>query len=247
MKKKVTAAVLALAFAGIAFFLFQRQVGEVYLKSGKHLYDENSPLATGALRRASWYACADPASYYFLAAALQKEAVASSAADARVRLVEGEAAIQNALAIRTDATILQLLGENRMLDGIFDESLEAYNAAFFLSQKPGDVNAWKEQRKYQAEVARAAFVRGALGPALIIAYNHFSDYAPFAKEGAMTELLAAFFKTVPPERWRTATVENDGPALKKLFAARTPEERHGIKDALLRENFRFLASYLEES
>ncbi len=245
MKKQVAAATLALAFAGIALFLFQRQAGESYLKSGKRLYDANSPAAAAMLRRASWYACANPASHYFFAAALQKEAMASTAAGARVRLVEGEAALHKALAIRADAAALQMLGQNRMLDGIFDDALEAYNAAFFLSQKAADAEMWKGLRQYQAKAAQAAFARGALGPPLIIAYNHFSGYAPFPQKNGMTDFLSGFFKTVPPERWRSATIEKDGPALRTLFAERSPNERHAIIDALRHDDFGFVADYLE--
>lgn len=245
MKNRIVAATLIFAFAGIALFLFQRQVGEVYLKSGKRLYDQNSPHAAPLLRPASRYARANPAAHHFLAAALHKEAMASTGADARVRLVEGCAALQSALAIRADAAALQMLGRNRTLDVAFDDGLEAYNAAFFLSQKAQYAEEWNGLRKYQAEVARIAFVRGALGPPLIIAYNHFSGYTPFAPQNEMTKLLESFFKSVPPERWREASIEQDGPALKTLFNGRAPGERHAIIDSLRREDMRFLASYLE--
>ncbi|MBI5637930.1 MAG: hypothetical protein HZA03_08180 [Nitrospinae bacterium] len=245
MKNRIAAAALALAFAGIAFFLFQRQVGEVYLKSGKRLHEGNNPGAAELLRPASRYACANPAAHRFLAAALQKEAMAASGSDARLPLIEGEAALKNALAIRADGAALMLLGQNRALDGRFDDALEAYNAAFFLSQKAADAEGWNDLRQYQPAAARAAFGRGALGPPLIIAYNHFSGYAPFAPKNAVTELLESFFKTVPPERWRGAAIDRDGPALKTPFAARDAGRKREIIDALRRENFGFLADYLE--
>ena len=245
MKNRIAAAALALAFAGIALFLLQRQVGEAYLKSGKRLYEKGNPGAAELLRPASWYACANPSAHYFLAAALQKEAMAAPAADARLRLIEGEVALQNALAIRTDGAALLLLGQNRALAGVFGDALEAYNAAFFLSQKTADAEGWSGLRQYQPEKARAAFDRGALGPPLIMAYNHFSGYTPFAPKNAAMELVESFLKAVPPERWRAATVDRDGPALKALFAARGAGKRHEITDALRRENLGFLSNYLE--
>lgn len=245
MKKRISAAVLVLAFGGIALFLFQRQLGEVYLKSGKHLHEKGNPGAVELLRPASWYACANPSAHYFLAAALQQEAMAASGSDARLRLIEGEAALQNALAIRTGGPTLRLLGQNRALDGNFAGALEAYNAAFFLSQKGDDAEGWNDLRRHQTETARTAFARGALGPALIMAYNHFSGYAPFAPKNAVTELLESFFKAVPPERWMNAVAGEDGPTLKALFATRDDSGRRAVIETLRRENFGFLADYLE--
>lgn len=245
MKKRIAAAVLFLAFGGIALFLFQRQLGEVYLKSGKRIFEGNGPAAVELLRPASWYACANPSAHQFLAAALQREAMAVSGADARRRLIEGEAALQNALAIRTGGAALLLLGQNRTLGGDFDGALEAYNAAFFLSQKPADAEAWNDLRRYQTDTAHTAFTRGTLGPSLIMAYNHFSGYAPFAPENTVTELLRSFFMAVPPERWMKAAIDKDGPALRALFAARQSGGRLAITDALRREHFGFLADYLE--
>lgn len=246
MKNRIAAAALVLAFGGIALFLFSRQVGEVYLKSGKRLLEAGNPGAAELLRPASRYARANPSTHYFLAAALQKDAMALPAGGARLPLIEGNAALQNALAIRADGAALLLLGQNRALNGMFDDALEAYNAAFFLSQKPDDAQGWNGLRRYQPEVARAAFARGVLGPPLIIAYNHFSGYAPFAPTNAMTEFLTAFFKAVPPERWKGATIDDDGPTLKALFAARGADGRRAIIDTLRRENLQFLANYLEE-
>lgn len=245
MKKRIAAATLVLAFGGIALFLFQRQLGEVYLKSGKHLQQKGDPGAVELLRPASWYACANPSAHYFLASVLQQEAMAASGANARRRLIEGEAALQNALAIRTGGPALLLLGQNRALDGNFSGALEAYNAAFFLSQKGADAEGWNDLRRYQTEAARAAFARGALGPSLIIVYNHFSGYAPFAPKNAVMELLESFYKAVPPERWMKAVADKDGSALKALFATRESGGRLAVIDALRRENFGFLADYLE--
>lgn len=245
MKKRIAAALLFLAFGGIALFLFQRQLGEVYLKSGKRIFEGNGSTAVELLRPASWYACTNPSAHYFLAAALQREAMAASGADARRRLIEGEAALQNALAIRTGGTALLLLGQNRALGGDFDGALEAYNAAFFLSQKPADAEGWNDLRQYQTETAHTAFTRGRLGPSLVIAYNHFSGYAPFAPENTVTELLKSFFTAVPPERWMKAAIDKDGPALKTLFATRDSGGRRAVIEALRRENYGFLADYLE--
>ncbi len=236
-----------LAFGGIAFVLFQRQVGEVYLKSGRHLHEKGHPGAAALLRPASWYACANPSAHYYLAAALQQEAMAASGSGARLRLIEGEAALQSALSIRVGGAVLELLGQNRALDGKFDGALEAYNASFFLSQRGSDAGKWNDLRRYQSDAARAAFARGSLGTSLIMLYNHFSGYTPFAPKNAVMELLESFFKAVPPERWTKAAADTDGPALKTLFAARSDGLRHEITDALRRDNYGFLADYLEGS
>ena len=244
MKNRVAAAALVLAFGGIAFFLFQRQAGEIYLKSGKRLHENGEPGAAALLRPASWYACANPSAHYYLAAALQKEAMVASGDEKRLRLIEGEAALHNALALRADAAALTLLGQNRALDGNFDSALEAYNAAFFLSQKQSDTEGWTDLRRNTPGAARAAFARGALGPALIIVYNHFSGYTPFAPKNAVTGLLESFFKAVPPEQLRTAAVSDHGPTLKTSFASSGSGQRI-IIDALRKHDFGFLADYLE--
>lgn len=245
MKKRIAAAALLLAFGGIALFLFQRQAGETYLKSGKRLQEKGYPGAVTLLRHASWYACANPSAHYVLASALQQEAMAASGDAARQRLIEAEAALHNALGIRVSGVALRLLGQNRALEGNFGGALEAYNTAFFLSQKRADAEGWDDLRRFQVEASRDAFARGALGPSLIMAYNHFSGYTPFAPKNAVTELLDSFYKTVPPERWRGATINIEGPTLKTLFASRGNESRRAVTEALRRERFGFLADYLE--
>ncbi len=247
MKKRIAAIMLVLAFGSIAFFLFQRQVGEVYLKSGKLLHEKGKPGAAALLRLASSYAYANPSAHYFLANTMQREAMATSGSNARLRLIEGESALQNALAIRTDGTALLLLGQNRTLYGNFNGALEAYNAAFFLSQKAAYAGGWNDLRRYQPEAAHTTFARGALGPSLIIVYNHFSSYTPFAPKNTMMVFLELFFKAVPPEHWIKATTDEEGPTLKTLYAAYGDSQRHEIIDALRRENFGFLADYLEDA
>lgn len=245
MDKVMTRVGFAAFFAVCLFWVARQQAGEVYLKSGRVLYERNDPAATGLLESAARLDGDNYLAHVYHAAAIQKELVLAVAKGEKpvIKSMAARAALEKASAARFDPSHAELAAQAMLATGDVGGALENYNVSFFFGIRPPAGN-WAYLRAVQEKAAEGQFVQGNLGVALIMALNHFSNYIPFAPQNATTGFIEGFLMSTPPESWRIARVETGGPELKKRFAALPPVERSQITATLKDGGFGFLAAYL---
>ncbi len=239
-------ATLALTFLSFTSFLAWRESAQINLKIGRNLYSASDTVAEETLENGVRKNGGEYLLRYNAALALQESSLTATGGKPNMdKLIRARKHLYAALDIRSDTAIHLAMGQNFAMEGMTNDALAHYNIAFFLGQNGADANNWADIRQHQAEAARDFFGSGNLGIPIIMAFNSVTGFSPGFSKTTVSQFLESFFADISPERWTSATVDNDGNALREIYRHKTPPEKEQIAAGLAGAGFSFLTAYLE--